>query len=84
MFFQQTNMIASVADPQTVNALAGTNLLKNSIKLSSIDTVKRSENKQRNFVALALIFWWRRVSRWLFRKAGRDRDALGVHGGLDA
>lgn len=50
-------MIASVADPQTVNALAGTNLLKNSIKLSSIDTVKRSENKQRNFVTLALILW---------------------------
>ena len=47
-------MIASVADPQTVNALAGTDLLKNSIKPSSIYTVKRSENVRRNFVTLAL------------------------------
>lgn len=47
-------MIASVADPQTANASAGTNLLKNSIKLGSFYTVKRSKNVQRNFVTLAL------------------------------
>ena len=51
-------MIASVADPQTVNALAGTNLLKNSIKLSSFSAVKSSENKQHNFVTLALQMYY--------------------------